>query len=76
MSPKVQYPIQVLLILGSLLAAYIIVNAADIEESYRNRVLLLGVTVGSIVAILFNLAVDRKRRKVSRDSKQLKTVTF
>ncbi|KXB49363.1 hypothetical protein CJ202_06890 [Corynebacterium parakroppenstedtii] len=76
MSPKVQYPIQVLLILGSLLAAYIIVNAADIEESYRSRVLLLGVTVGSIVAILFNLAVDRKRRKVSRDSKQLKTVTF
>lgn len=76
MSPKVQYPIQVLLILGSLLVAYIIVNAADIEESYRNRVLLLGVTVGSIVAILFNLAVDRKRRKVSRDSKQLKTVTF
>ncbi len=76
MSPKVQYAIQVLLILGSLLAAYIIVNAADIEESYRSRVLLLGVTVGSIVAILFNLAVDRKRRKVSRDSKQLKTVTF
>lgn len=76
MSPKVQYAIQVLLILGSLLAAYIIANAADIEESYRSRVLLLGVTVGSIVAILFNLAVDRKRRKVSLDSKQLKTVTF
>lgn len=76
MSPKVQYAIQVLLILGSLVAAYIVVNAADIEESYRSRVLLLGVTVGAIVAIVFNLAVDRKRRRDSRDSKQSKTVTF
>ena len=66
MSPKVQYAIQVLLILGSLAAAYIVVNAADIEESYRSRVLLLGVTVGAIVAIVFNLAVDRKRRRDSR----------
>lgn len=76
MSPKVQYAIQVLLILGSLAAAYIVVNAADIEESYRSRVLLLGVTVGAIVAIVFNLAVDRKRRRDSRDSKQSKTAMF
>lgn len=76
MSPKVQYAIQVLLILGSLAAAYIFVNVADIEESYRSRVLLLGATVGAIVAIVFNLAVDRKRRRDSRDSKQSKTAMF
>lgn len=76
MSPKVQYAIQVLLILGSLLVAYIVINAADIEESYRSRVLLLGVTVGAIVAIVFNLAVDRRRRRDSRDPKQSKTAMF
>lgn len=76
MSPKVQYAIQVLLILGSLVAAYIFVNVADIEESYRSRVLLLGVTVGAVVAIVFNLAVDRKRRRDSRDSKQSETAMF
>lgn len=68
MSPKAQYAIQVLLILGSLLITYIVVNVADVEDSHRSQILLAAVFVGAIAATLFNLAVNRKRRKHSSEN--------
>ena len=63
MSTKVQYTIQVILIIGSLIAAFIFVTVADVEENARSQILLLGVTTGAILAILFNFIVHRKRKK-------------
>lgn len=63
MSAKVQYAIQVILIIGSLMAAFIFVTFADVEGSTRSQILLLGVTTGAILAALFNFIVHRKRKK-------------
>ena len=63
MSTKVQYAIQVILIIGSLIAAFIFVTVADVGGSTRSQILLLGVTTGAIVAALFNFIVHRKRKK-------------
>lgn len=63
MSTKIQYAIQVILIIGSLIAAFIFVTIADVEGSARSQILLCGVTTGAILAALFNFIVHRKRKK-------------
>lgn len=69
MSAKVQYIIQAALVVGGLITAFIFVSVVDVEENARSRILILGVTIGSVVAILFNFVACRKRKKVNSEKK-------
>jgi len=70
MSAKVQYIIQIALVLGALTIALLIVTGGDIEQPARSTILLAGVAIGACFALVSNFVIERKRRNEHHDSQE------